>query len=626
MKTVCFTRICVMLAAMLSLMLHGDARGQSAEKPVAGRDLVYVPAIDGGLCVQSLFQSNMVLQREKPISIWGWADAGETVTVRFDGKTQSATAAGDRSWKVTFPALPASAEPRTMVVNGRNKAITLDNVLIGEVWVCAGQSNMEFPMSRTDNGDLELASANFKNIRLLTIPQGVSQAPTRSFARLEEWSSWDSSHYRKGFWDVCSPQSVEEFSAIGYTFARRLHMATGVPIGMIDISRGGTCVETWTPIEGLRAMDNADIQKLLGEWDAKVKDWNPRQDLEQRVAHFRQRQKDGKAPADAKEPTEPDPGPEVDMNRPGNCYGGMFGSIMGLQVRGALWHQGYNNAFTDSTRCGETYQQTLTLMIEAWRKGFGNPNLAFGIIAQETDQEPQTLDNFLSGLTDNGCLIREAHYNTFAAMRKAGDRNIGFAASDDMRRAWYHPQIKIPVGERIARWALATQYDVDIRWLPPTVQEMKVDGNKMIVTLDTEASPYNSGPIYGFAIAGGDKKFYPAQANYLVDEKKNTIRSVIVLTSPFVPEPVAYRYGWHRNPMGNLKITGSELPLPISRSDRWTMNDLYEAYTGKKTASGTELNRSERAALNRDLQAADSQRRLKEAEAYVHGHQTGKGN
>jgi sialate O-acetylesterase len=264
-------------------------------------------------------------------------------------------------------------------------------------------------------------------------------------------------------------------------------------------------------------------------------------------------------------------------------------------------------------------------MIEAWRKGFDNPNLAFGIIAQETDQEPQTLDNFLSGITDNGCLIREAHYNTFAAMRKAGDRNIGFAASDDMRRAWYHPQIKIPVGERIARWALATQYGVNIRWLPPTVHEMKVEGNKLIVTLDTEAHAYNSGPIYGFAIAGSDKKFYPAQADYLVDEKKRTIRSVIVLTSPFVAEPVAYRYGWHRNPMGNLKISNCELPVPISRSDCWSLNELYEAYIGKRTASETELNRTERAALDRALQTADRQRRFKEAEAYLREHQADKG-
>lgn len=625
-KMSCCNRTWVILAALLSVMLRSHARVQSTEQPTRGKDLVYTPAIEEGLCVQSLFQSNMVLQREKPISIWGWADVGEAVTVTFDRKMQSATAAMDRSWKVTFPALPASDQPRTMLIKGQRKTITLDNILIGEVWVCAGQSNMEFPMSRTDNGDLELASANFQNIRLLTIPQGVSQTPTESFARLEEWSDWDSSHYRKGFWEVCSPKTVAEFSGIGYTFARRLLMATQVPVGMIDISRGGTCLETWTPIDVLRAMDNTDIKKLLGEWDTKVKDWDPKKDLEQRVARFRQRQKEGKVPPDTKEPAEPGPDPAIDMNFPGNCYGGMFGPIKGLKVRGVIWHQGYNNAFTDSTRCGQTYQQTLPLMIEAWRKGLDNPKLAFGIIAQETDQEPQTLDNFLSGLTDNGCLIREAHYNTFAALRQAGDQNIGFAASDDMRRAWYHPQIKIPVGERIARWALATQYGVNLRWLPPAVKEMLVDGSKIIVTLDTDVSAYNSGPIYGFAIAGSDKKFYPAQANYLVDEKKNTLRSVIVLTSPFVTAPVAYRYGWHRNPMGNLKISSCELPLPISRSDHWSMNDLYEAYTGRKTAVENEISRTERATLDRALQTAERQRRFKEAEAYVREHQADKGN
>jgi sialate O-acetylesterase len=620
------TRTCVILATSLSVMLNGGARAQSAEKPVRGKDLVYFPAMDQGLCVQSLFQSNMVLQREKPISVWGWADAGEPVTVTFDGQTRSATAAVDRSWRVTFPALPASDRPRTMVISGTRTAITLDNILIGEVWVCAGQSNMEFPMSRTDNGDLELASARFENIHLLTIPQGVSQTPTRSFSRLEEWSDWDGSHFRKGFWDVCSPDAVAEFSGIGYTFARRLHMTTQVPIGMIDLSRGGTCIEAWTPVDVLRGMDNADIDTLLGEWDSKVKDWDPKKDLAQRVAEFRQRQKDGKVPDNAQEPNEPGPGPDVDMNRPGNCYGGMFGPIMGLPVRGAIWHQGYNNAFSDSTRCGETYQQTLTLMIAAWRRDLDNPDLAFGIIAQETDQEPQTLDNFLSGITDNGCLIREAHYKTFAALYNAGDRNVGFAASDDMRRAWYHPQIKIPVGERIARWALATQYGVGLRWLPPGVRDMKIDGNRLLVTLDTEVSAFNSGPILGFAIAGSDKKFYPAHAEYFVDDKKNTIRSVIVLTSPFVTEPAAYRYGWHRNPMGNLKISSCELPLPISRSDDWSLNDLYEAYTGKRTASAAQLTRAERAALDRALRTADQQRLFKEAEAYVKEHQGDKGN
>ncbi len=619
-----FTQRCVVLAALLCTSTDGHAQGQSAGKPVRGQDFIYTPAISEGLCVQNLFQSNMVLQRDKPITIWGWASPGETVTVTFNGKQQTATAAADRSWKVTFPALPASDQPRTMEIKGSSKTTRFGNILIGEVWLCAGQSNMEFPIANADNGDLEIASANFKTVRLLKIPAIVSQTPVKSFPQMEQWSDWDGSHHRKGFWYECSSQSLHEFSAIGYIFARRLNMATNVPIGVIDISRGGTTVETWTPIEVLRAMDNADMKMTIADWDAKVKDWDPRKDLETRIARFRQRQKEGKVPAGAKEPTEPGPGPEIDMNRPGNCYGGNFAPLIGLQFRGVIWHQGYNNALTDRTHCGETYAQTLTLMIKAWRKAVDNPDLAFGIIAQETDSDPQTLEDFLSGITDNGCLIREAHWNVFDSMRKAGDKNVGYAASDDMRRAWYHPQIKIPVGERIARWALATQYGINIRWLPPTVKEMKIEGGRVVLTLDTEVNAYNSGPIYGFALAGSDKKFYPATAVYGTDGRKNVNRSIIVLTSPFVSSPVAYRYGWHRNPMGNLKISSCELPMPISRSDRWTLNDLYEAYTGKKTASDVELNGEERRTLNRALSTIDKQRRFLEAEAYVKEHQAEK--
>jgi sialate O-acetylesterase len=617
-------RPCLLLAALLGALTGGHAQAPSTGKPVRGQDFIYAPAVGEGLCVQNLFQSNMVLQRDKPITVWGWATPGDNVTVTFDGQQQTATAAADRAWKVTFPALPASDQPRTMEISGGGKTLKLENILVGEVWLCAGQSNMEFPIANADNGDLEIASANFHSVRLLKIPALVSQTPVMSFPQMEQWSDWSSSHHRKGFWYECSPRSLREFSAIGYIFARRLCLATNIPIGMIDISRGGTCVETWTPIEVLRAMDNADIKQLLADWDAKVQAWDPKQDLEARLAQFRQRQKDGKLPAGAKEPTETRPGPDVDMNRPGNCYGGNFAPLVGLQFRGVIWHQGYNNAFTDRTLCGETYAQTLTLMIKAWRQAVNNPEMAFGIIAQETDGEPQTLDNFLSGLTDNGCLIREAHWNVFDSLRKAGDKHIGYAASDDMRRAWYHPQIKIPVGERIARWALATAYGVNVRWLPPTVKDMKVDGGKVVLTLDSETSPYNSGPVLGFALAGADKKFFPATAVYGADARKNVSRAVIVLTSPFVPSPVAYRYGWHRNPMGNLKISNCELPLPISRSDRWTLNDLYEAYTGQKTASEVELSRAERGALNRACSTIDKQRRFLEAGAYVKEHQADK--
>ncbi len=588
-----------------------------------GESVIETPAIGAGLCVDNLFQSNMVLQRDKPISIWGWAAAGEIVTVTFDGKEQSATAAQDRTWKVTFPALPASEQPRVMIVQGKDQKLTLENILLGDVWLAGGQSNMEFPTERIDNGDLELASANFPNVRLLTIPQNVNQEPVNVFPRIEEWSDWSKQHFHKGFWEVCTPESAREFSGIAYIFARRLYMATHIPQGVINISRGGTAVETWTPIGVLRSIDTPEVKALLAGWDTKVAQWDPKVDLQQRIDRLHERIKSGKAPADAKDPTELAPGPTVDMNRPGNCFGGMFGPISGLRVKGAIWHQGYNNAFGEETTNGDMYRQILPHMIAAWREAVGDPEMAFGIISLCTDGEPQSLEKFSTGLADNGCYIREAQFQTFLDLRKAGDKNIGYASSYDLRRNWYHPQIKIPAGERIARWAMATQYGSQIHWLAPMVKEMKLEDGKIVLQIDGDAGPYNDGPIYGFSIAGDDRKFYPATAGYPMVDGKSTSHNVILLSSPMVANPKQYRFAWNRNPMANLKSTDhTDLPMPISRSDHWTMNDLYESYVGKKSQSPTSLDRQERNALNKALQAADTARLVEEAKAFIRDHES----
>lgn len=594
-------------------------RALAADKPLPkGESVIETPAKGNGLCVDNLFQSNMVIQRDKPITIWGWAAAGEKVTVTFDGKQQSATAAKDRSWKVTLTPLPASNQPREMTVQGKDEKLTFDNILLGDVWLAGGQSNMEFPIDRVDNGDLEIASANFKDVRLLTMPQNLSQDRVKGFARLEEWSGWESTHFRKGFWDVCTPDNVREFSAIAYIFARRLNMATGVPIGVIDVSRGGTSLETWTPIEVLKSIDTPEVKAMLAEWDTKIAQWDPKADLQQRIQRHHDRIKASKAPADSKDPTDLAPGPTVDMNRPGNCYGGMLGPLAGFQVKGAIWHQGFNNALGDETTGGEMYHQIFPRMIAAWRETVGNPEMPFGIISLCTAGAPQSWEGFSTGLVDNGCYIREAQFRTFVDLRKAGDKNVGFASSDDLRRSWYHPQIKIPAGERIARWAMATQYGTNIRWLPPMVSEMKVEDGKIVLQLDGDAGPYNDGPIYGFSIAGEDRKFYPAAANYPMVDGKTSSHKAIVLTSPLVSKPVHYRYAWHRNPMSNFKSSDhTDLPMPIQRSDNWTMNDVYEAYVGKKSASATLLNRAERGALNKALQAADTARLVEEAQTLL---------
>jgi sialate O-acetylesterase len=197
--------------AILMASLLVAAVGVAQEKVLPREDVVEVPAIGPGLCVANVFQSNMVLQRDKPLSIWGWADPGEEVVVAFAGEQVRATATADRSWQVTLRPVPANASPQVMTVRGKTSTLTLENVLVGDVWVLGGQSNMEFPISNVDDGDLEIASANFPQIRLLTLPQGKGFAAVHSFERLHEWSDWSKRHFRKGDWDICSPDTVKEF-------------------------------------------------------------------------------------------------------------------------------------------------------------------------------------------------------------------------------------------------------------------------------------------------------------------------------------------------------------------------------------------------------------------------------
>lgn len=248
------------------------------------KDVVEVPALGEGLWVSNTFQSNMVIQRDKPVHVWGWADPGEAVTVSFAGKTGTATAAADRAWKVTLDAMPANSEPQTMTIKGKTKTVTLENILIGDVWILSGQSNMEFELAKVENGQLEIVSAHYPQLRILTVPQGEGPDAVKGFARLHEWSDWSNRHFRKGDWDACTPEIAKDLSAIGYVFARRLHMASGVPIGVIDLSRGGTSVESWTPLQTLREIDDASVKAVLADWDAKVAAFDPKKDLEQRIA------------------------------------------------------------------------------------------------------------------------------------------------------------------------------------------------------------------------------------------------------------------------------------------------------------------------------------------------------
>lgn len=623
-------RYLILSCSLLSLFPWGVVQAQGRKESMPREDVVEVPAIGKGLCVSNIFQTNMVLQRNKTIAVWGWATSGEKVKVSFGSQTAEATAKADRSWQVTLKAMPANNTPQVMTINGKEKTLKLENILIGDVWILGGQSNMEFEIAKVDDGALEIVSANFPQIRLLSMPVGKGFDSVKSFERLYEWSSWFSRHFRKGDWDVCSPETVKEFTAIGYVFGRRIHMATQVPIGLIDTSIGGTTVETWTPESVLRKIKDRETQEKLQEWKDKIASYDAHADLHKRITSYEQRKKrladQGKPlPPDSQPPSDLRPGPIVDKNRPGYCYASVIRPLEGFSITGTVFHQGYNNCF-DGSAGARMYYQVFGKMIAGWRAAFNDAQMPFCIISLCTEGQPQTQKNFIESMYNVGPFIREAQYKTFRDFYDVGDKGIGFVSSFDLRKSWYHPQIKIPAGERAAKWALVSQYgiltgrDADQYWLPPSIEDVKIDDGMIRLTMSTSVQKKDDSEakMMGFAIAGKDRRFYPADVQWYTDSSGDNRnqpkyqRHILVLSSPFVPEPIHYRHAWARNPISNI-VNRLGVPLATQRSDDWVLEETPEKIKPVENATRRYISNQ----IRKILRLADIERRIKEAEATI---------
>ncbi len=624
----------VLCCHFVVILTGGFAEAANNGKPMPKEDVVEVPAISDGLCVSNVFQRNMVIQRDKPVNVWGWAAPGEEVVVEFGGHKAVATAKEDRSWKVTLPAMAANNMPQTMKIKGADRTLRLTNILIGDVWLLGGQSNMEFSISKVDDGQLEIVSANFPKIRLLTPPQGQGFESVASFQRLYEWSSWSNRHFRKGDWEVCSPEPVKEFSAIGYVLGRRIRMASQIPIGLIDVSIGGTTVETWTPQDVLAQIDGRETRDMLEDWADRIAAFDPQADLEKRIANYernkkRRAEQGNPLPADSKAPSDLRPGPAADRNRPGYCYASVIRPLEGLAVKGAVWHQGFNNCFSGSAGA-RMYYQIFGKMITAWRSAFNDADMPFCIISLCTAGDPQTSQNFLEPMYDVGPLLREAQYRTFCKFRQAGDENIGFVSSFDFRKSWYHPQIKVPVGERAAKWALATQYellagrDADDYWLPPSIVDANAADGKIVLKLSATVKKKDDSDaeMLGFAIAGADRRYYPAVVDWFTDgtrDRRNRLqykRNMLTLSSPFVPDPRHYRYAWARNPMGNI-VNSRGVPLATQRSDDWRLEETPIKLPVPKDMDAASTRRYLAGRLRKELRLIDTKRRIEEAKRTI---------
>lgn len=487
------------------------------------------------LRINHIFDNNMVLQREKPVRVWGWGDVEKKVVVTFNDQLKETTIGSDMTWEIFLDPMEANITGQLFQVTSESDSYVFQNVVVGDVWILTGQSNMEFDLARVHHGDEEIVSANFPLIRLMTIPAAAVPEPQEDFDRLNEWDGWYGRYDLKGYWLICSPKTVPTYSAMGYIFGRRLFMASQVPIGLVDISWGGTTIEGWISRDKLMEVpENAGLLKL---WDARIKS---------------------------------DPEKANDRNNPGAAFNGMMNVFGGLSVKGIIWNQGFNNALGDSRP--KLYAKNLQLMIQEWRATFRDKNLPFGIIELSAGGEPQTLENFALRMLDAGTYIREAQFQAYTDMPA-----IGFVSAYDQQVNWYHPQKKVELGERMARWALATQYGFDFGWEPALVISKDITTGGMIIEFDKEVLVVDGRPIEGMALAGKDKKFYHAEAEYYVKGKDDKGRDVldrtkVVITSKKVKKPVACRYAWARNPLGNLTNASQHervIPVPSFRTDKW---------------------------------------------------------
>ncbi len=471
----------------------------------------------------------MVLQRDQNDRVWGWADPGEEVTVTIKDQIKTAQAGSDGKWVVTLDALTVGG-PYLLTVKGKN-SLTFKDVLAGEVWICSGQSNMQMSVAGSNDADLEIPAANFPGIRLITVPNRGTQEPQQDF---------------RGKWELCTPQTVGRFSAVGYFFGRQLHQTLGVPIGLINDAWGGSACEAWIPREKLAALP--EYKPLIEHWEQIEKDYSRNKKVyDEWRAAVSQARAEGKTP-----PREPH-NPDQDMHgnfRPGNIFNGVLLPTIGYGIRGAIWYQGESNS-------GRAYQyrDLFPLMIQTWRDLWGQGDFSFYWV-QLADYMNERSEPAESAWAE----LREAQTMTLKRLPHTGEAVIiDIGEGKDI-----HPRNKQDVGKRLARWALAKDYGIKVASQSPTYKSMQRQGNKIVLTFDHVDGgfrPFDVKDPRGFSVAGSDRKFVQANAKVAGPDK-------IEVWSDKISEPVAVRYAWADNPVCNL-YSAAGLPTTPFRTDDW---------------------------------------------------------
>ncbi len=499
-----------------------------------------LPVAHAEVTLPAVISNHMVLQADAEAPIWGWAEPGEKVTVKIGDGDQSheATADANGKWAVKLDKMKPSAidgeGATTVTISGSNggEPIKIEDVLVGEVWLCSGQSNMAWTVSRALNPEEEKAAANHPSLRMF-----MERSPGAGEAKYKG----------SGQWMVCSPETVLGFSATGYFFGRDLHKELGQPVGLVVSCVGGTPIESWISPEAQRKLPK--MKGRFEQLDAQMAKFDPvSAQMAADKAFEDWKEVAAKAKAEGKRaPRAPRRDPDPRSVAPGNLFNGKIAPLIGYGIRGAIWYQGESNARTEES--GAFYGKQLPLLVKDWRVRWGQGDFAFAWVQ---------LPNFSNERFLGWKHVRESMLKTLEVP------NTGMAIALDLGDPKdIHPKNKQGVGNRLAVWALSNSYgrkDVVPSGPLPAGSEVK-DGNVVVsLSYAKGLKAKGGGALIGFEISGDDKQWHPAAAR--IDGE------TVVISSDKVADPVGARYAWKDDPEFNL-YNGAGIPASPFRTVDW---------------------------------------------------------